>query len=268
MLMNRSKKRREIKFQKLFDCSIVEQDDYWKQFFDNMSRGKAVKKLVLNEGNIEFVQKGKSVVYVYKDKTPEVILAELKELIRQKLHIHSKKDVYNNQLSWTTEQNELTVLITHDDWKKIRNKHMRHFLIMKYCIAVKHSKNLNWKIANLLFKTITDALFSLHTHKSTDVLMENGVITSIKDINITNDFIIQNLRIESHEGKKDKKDTKISSWDKYLTNISKMYTDSKLSVNNTDTNDSENINNDDNMKTIDEPFNEEYDEYETFSYAD
>jgi hypothetical protein len=267
--MNRSKKRREIKFQKLYDCSVVEQDDYWKQFFENLSRGKTVKKLVVNEGNVEFIQKGKSIVYVYKDKEPELILVELKDLIRQKLHIHSKKDVYNNQLSWNTEQNELTVLSSQDDWKKIRNKNMKYFLIMKYCIQMKNTKNLNWKNANLLFRTITDALFDFHTHKSTDVIMENGVISSIKDINITENLLIENTRIETHECKKNKKDLRISCWDKYLTNISKMYNDCKYenSSNSEENELIENEDNDDYLNDCSQTINNSCDDdYEVFAY--
>lgn len=227
--MNRNKKKREIKFQKLYECSLIEQDDYWKQFFENLSRGKSIKKLLLNDGNIEIVQKGKSIVYVYKDKTPDIILLECKELIRQKLHLHSKKDIYNNQHLWSTEQNELSTLTAQDDWKKIRNKNMRYFLIMKYSISIKHSKNLNWKIANNLFKTITDALFVIHTHKSADIVMQNGVIFNIKDIIVTDKNIIHNLRIDlDSPSKKEKKDVKLTLWDKYLNNITKMYTESKF----------------------------------------
>jgi hypothetical protein len=226
--MNRNKKKREIKYQKLYECSLIEQDDYWKQFFENLSRGKSIKKLVLSDTNLEIVQKGKSIVYVYKDKIPETILVECKELIRQKLHLHSKKDIYNNQQRWTTDQNELNTLTQQDDWKKIRNKNMRYFLIMKYAIQTKNTKNLNWKIANCLFKTIIDALYLIHTHKSVDIMMQNGVITNIKDIVISDKSVVCNLRIDNELSKKEKKDIKLSMWEKYLTNITKMYNDSKF----------------------------------------
>jgi len=227
--MNRSKKKREIKYQKLYECSLLEQDDYWKQIFENLSRGKSIKKCILNEGSIEILHKGKSTLYVYKDKTPETILLECKEIIRQKLHLHSKKDIYNNQHLWSNEQNELSTLTQQDDWKKIRNKNMRYFLLMKYAIHIKNTKNISWKVANNLFKTIIDALYTLHTHKSVDITMENGVIVNIKDINITDNCIIQNDRIDiENNKKKEKKDVKLSLWDKYLNNITKMYTESKF----------------------------------------
>ena len=57
-----------------------------KQFFENISRGKSVKKLIVNDGSLEILNKGKSIVYVYKDKPNDVILEEFKEIIRQKLH--------------------------------------------------------------------------------------------------------------------------------------------------------------------------------------
>ena len=41
--MNRNKKKRDIKFQKLYECSLIVQDDYWKQFFVILSRGKSIK---------------------------------------------------------------------------------------------------------------------------------------------------------------------------------------------------------------------------------
>ena len=106
---------------------------------------------------------------------------------------------------------------------------MRYFLIMKYSISIKHSKNLNWKIANNLFKTITDALFVIHTHKSADIVMQDGVIFNIKDIVVTDKNIIHNLRIDLDSPvKKEKKDVKLSLWDKYLSNITKMYSESKF----------------------------------------
>ncbi len=227
--MNRSKKKREIKYQKLYECSLLEQDDYWKQIFENLSRGKSIKKCILNDGSIEIVNKNKNFVYVYKDKSPELILQECKELIRQKLHLHSKKDIYNNQHLWSTEQNELNTLTQQDDWKKIRNKNMRYFLLMKYAISVKNKRNISWKTANTFFKTITDALYLLHTHKSIDITMENGVIADIKDIIIDENYIVQNNRIDVEQSKKkDKKDVKLTLWDKYLNNITKMYTESKI----------------------------------------
>jgi hypothetical protein len=229
--MNRMKKKREIKYPKLYECSQLEQDDYWKDFFENLSRGKTVKKLILTDTNLEFVQKSKNVVYVYKDKSPELILDQCKELIRQKLHIHSKKDIYNNQHIWNNEQNELNTLSQQDDWKKIRNKNMKYFLLMKYSIHMKNIKNLTWKTANIFFKTITDALFVIHTHKSIDVYMENGAVCNIKDIIITDSNLIQNNRVEKLDSKKERKDSKLSLWDKYLTNITKMYVDSKLDSN-------------------------------------
>lgn len=224
--MNRMKKKREVKYSKLYDCSQIEQDDYWKQFLESLSRGKSVKRLILNDGNIEFVQKGKSFVYHYKDKSPDMILPELKELFRQKLHIHSKKDIYNNQYVWSTEQNELSTLKQQDDWKKIRNKNMRYFLIMKYSISLKHKHILTWKTANILFKIIYDALFTIHTHKSIDITMENGEIINVKDIIIDKNKVIHNTRIDLIDQKKDKKDTKTTLWDKYLMNTYKMYSES------------------------------------------
>ena len=231
--MNRNKKKREVKYQKLQDCSLLEQDDYWKAFFDNLSRGKSIKKLLVTDTSLEIIQKNKNILYVYKDKQPETILLECKDIIRQKLHLHSKKDIYNNQHIWSNEQNELNTLTQQDDWKKIRNKNMRYFLLMKYAISLKNSKNLNWKIANNLFKTITDALFIIHTHKSVDVTMENGSIVNIKDIIINDKNIIHNLRIDnnSSNSKKEKKDIKLSLWDKYLNNINKMYCESKFDKN-------------------------------------
>ena len=228
--MNRAKKKRDIKYQKLYECSLLEQDDYWKQFFENISRGKSVKKLILNDGSLEILNKGKSIVYVYKDKPNDVILEEFKEIIRQKLHLHSKKDIYNNQHIWINDQNELNILTQKDDWKKIRNKNMRYFLIMKYAIHLKNIHGLNWKLANILFKTITDALFVIHTHKSVDIVMENGVILNIKDIIITDKNIIHNIRNDSDffSNKKEKKDIKLTLWDKYLNNIKKMSSDSKF----------------------------------------
>ncbi len=93
---------------------------------------------------------------------------------------------------------------------------------------MKNNKNMSWKTANIFFKTITDALFIIHTHKSIDVYMENGSISNIKDIIITENNLIQNSRIEKIDSKKERKDSKLSLWDKYLTNVTKMYIDSKL----------------------------------------
>jgi len=228
--MNRTKKKREIKYPKLYECSQIEQDDYWKQFFENLSRGKSIKKLLLSEGTIELIQKNKNIVYVYKDKHPDLILSESKDLIRQKLHIHSKRDIVNSQQVWNNEQNELNTLTQQDDWKKVRNKNMRYFLIMKYSIYMKHKKNLSWNVANILFKTIKDAFYGvgIHTHKSVDVCMQNSEIVDIKDIIITDDHLVRNIRIETLEAKKEKKDTKLGLWDKYLTNVVKMAYESKM----------------------------------------
>jgi hypothetical protein len=96
---------------------------------------------------------------------------------------------------------------------------------MNYVFSLKKQYKLDNKRARSIYHNIKDALFTFRTHKSEDVVMENGVITSIKDFVYDKTLKnVINMRFESLDDRKINetvKDVLGSRWEKYVQNVIK-----------------------------------------------
>ena len=120
-----------------------------------------------------------------------------------------------------------------DRWKKIKVKKMKENLITNYCLEMKKKYKMNYQNSKLLYDTIKDALFVYKTQKSDDIIMKNGKIDYIEDIEYVEESedgtkikCFVNMREIDDENIKKNKKTKSENilnikWKNYLSVIIK-----------------------------------------------
>jgi hypothetical protein len=192
------KKTKEVAFPVFLEASQYIQDEYWKNFFMDLSKGKLARKIHISPKFVSHNGKKASFSYDYEGKTPEEIAAELKKVISNTLCIYSETDCQTEKKELTALGSEFRDAKTGDDWKKVKTRKMKDHLVTNYVLKMKAQLDLNWDRTKHLYEMLDSALNVYRTHKSADITMENGEISSIDDFEITaNGF--QNLRLEQED---------------------------------------------------------------------
>ena len=176
------KKQKDVRFHLLYDAAGYFEDDFWTNFFIDMSRGKCSKKITIDNSTIMLGTKRNMNIYFYADKSPKQIAHDLKPLLVDSLNILSKSDQKLSYDEIATSLEEFNLYKDENDWKRIKNKKMRDSMLDDYVLFRKKEWNLNWENTRLLQTIISNAFYFYRTHKSKDVVMENGKIANILDI--------------------------------------------------------------------------------------
>jgi hypothetical protein len=195
-MSSRTKKKKEVIFPLLQKAVEHVDDDHWKTLFDNLSKGNAPKRISVDATSVKFFSKKDGFSYNYSYQEPVEIANQLKILIGKALCLYSKKDLKQQQELKQGESSEFQTVCQLDDWKKVKNKRMKDLPITNFVVNKQKELNLSWMLARLLYNTINSAFYDYHTHKSSDVIMENGNIISIRDIIVdTENSLVYNGRI-------------------------------------------------------------------------
>lgn len=187
------KKSKEVLYDILLECSILAKDEYWKQFYDDLSSGKSTKGIYISNGTIQTSNKRNGFIYSITDKAPEVILAELHHLLITHTSIGSRKDMTKKRQFVQEIEDEMTEY-DKSRWTAIKRKNIRTMLIVDFAIHLNKLHSLSWPATMKAYQTITGA-FESKTHTSKDVVYEGGKILSIEDLDCE-DGVIVNLRYE------------------------------------------------------------------------
>lgn len=218
------KRQKEVIYPLLQECSSIQDDDFWKSLFCDLSRGKCPKGILIYNGVISSTSKRNGFTYNINDKNdPEEISEELINLLKKNACIYSSNDIQSKESSIQEFKDEYEALKNTDSWKKIPTNKMKENLILNYVFKLKKKYKLKNKATKYLYDNIKGALFEHKSHKSEDVVMKNGEIHKILDFEYDEDLKnIFNLRIETYEEKiknEIKKDILGSKWEKYITNV-------------------------------------------------
>ncbi len=223
-MKEKSKRQKEVIYPLLQECSSIQDDDFWKSLFCDLSRGKCPRGILIYNGVISSTSKRNGFTYNINEKTDlEETAEELINLLKKNACIYSSNDIQSKETSIQEFKVEYEALKNTDSWKKIPTNKMKENLIINYVFKVKKQYKLKTKVAKELYDNIKGALFDYKSHKSEDVVMKNGEIYKILDFEYDDEKKkVQNLRMESFEEKvKDevKKDILGSKWEKYITNV-------------------------------------------------
>jgi hypothetical protein len=224
------RKTKEIIYPVFKECSELITDDYWCKLFDDLSRGKCPKGIIIYNGILTSSYKRINLNYNFINLKPEEIIKELPDILKNNAYIYSNTDILKNK-ELKSAKTEYSSLKKCNDWKKIKNKKMKENLITNYCLLLKKQYKLSSPQTKSLYMTIRDAIFYYKTHKSNDIIMKDGNISLIKDIEINleyNLFINNRFKNEWNETKtitlgKMEQDFLISKWDNYITFIVKEF---------------------------------------------
>lgn len=190
------KKTKEILYEPLFEAANLITDEYWKNYFLEMSKGKC-KKVYVDASSVSYNFKRQSFMYMYKDKSPEEIAVELKRIINNTMMIFSDMDMISEEQEMGVIANEFNDAKKEDNWKKIKNRKMKDHLITRYIMNQKEKLKLTWEEARRAYQTINNALFHFYTHSSDDISMQNGDMIGIDEITISKECIRNDRFIQS-----------------------------------------------------------------------
>lgn len=207
------RRQKDIIYPIFYECSKQFKDEFWIKLFDDLSRGKCPKGVMIYNGVLSSTYKRNGFSYSFADITdPNKIVEEIPELLKKSVCIYSNKDIINKESDLTDANNEYMTVKNEDNWKKIKVKKMKENLITNYCLEMKQKHKLSFNHAKNLYTTIKDSLYLYKTHKSDSIIMKNGKIDYIEDIiyNENLNCFINMREIEDENIKKnDKKKMKL-----------------------------------------------------------
>ena len=218
------KKTRDVVHEVFYEASQHLDDEFWKNFFIDLSKNKLGRKIHVDDKHVSHVSKRMNFTYKYEGKRPQEIAHELRKIISNTMCIYSDMDMSNEAEGLASIVGEFKEAKTEDDWKKVKNKKMKDHLITNFIINQKNIHQLKWQQAKEAYDMVINALYVFRTHKSADINMVNGEIESIDDL-IINPTNIHNLRVQHEDFEEEtpekKKITLDKEWTKVCTNIVK-----------------------------------------------
>lgn len=177
------RKLKDVVYPIFQDCSKLMKDDFWIKLFDDLSRSKCPKGIMIYNGVISSSYKRNGFSYSFIDsKDPVKLSNDIQEQLKKYACIYSNKDIVNKESDLSNANNEYVNAKHADNWKKIKSKKMKENLITNYCLEMKKKYKLSYSKIRILYTLIKDSLYLYKTHKSDDIVMKNGKIDFIKDI--------------------------------------------------------------------------------------
>lgn len=253
----RLKKEKDIIYPILYNCSINESNQYWKQLFNDLSRGMCPKGLTIKNGVINgSISRKNNIVYNFINDDQNIIQNKIKELFSNLLTSEHKNNKKENDLI-TDAYNDFKKL----EWKNIKKKNIKEFLIQQYIVCLKNKYNIKLNKLNSIYNTIMDAIYVYKTHSNVDINYSDGIILDIIDIEY--DSVCKTIVNKRLEGES----IKIidSNFSEDLIDDDKMDIDKELdstySLNEDENMDEENFDDDDNQN-----FDDEDDCYDLYDY--
>lgn len=187
--------KKGIVFPLLYEVSETCKDDYWKQFFLDLSIGKSIRDISVSNGQLCCINKKRSFEYYFADKTSEDIINELIPILVSNYVTCSEKHIKIKNISEQVKQ-EIEEL-KNGKWSQIRRKNLKISLLMEYVKFIQTEHNLNWNDCVQLYDVLSS---NFNSHIMTKLInMENGKISKIEGIEIVNSRIVFNHNFYTNE---------------------------------------------------------------------
>ncbi len=173
---DKNKRVRDVIYPEIKQCEEYVSDIFWKKLFDDMSRGKCPKNIVIFNNTVSSVYKRNGFIYDFKNKDSETIAQDLVEILKTYGCIYSLNDLKNEQ----KERDGIN--IKYDSWKQIKTRKIKQQYIHDFVLKQSQKYKLNDQSSKSLINMINFALTEFRTHRSDDIEFKNNEITNIKDI--------------------------------------------------------------------------------------
>jgi hypothetical protein len=171
-------RRTAVHYPQFLECCQYTLDDFWKDIFDNCSRGKFPKQCTYDKSaNTLYIYNGnkRGDAYSLPTNGPGLFKA-LIEIFRGRLGIVSEKEHLATRNNITSIDN-----VVYDDWKQVKSKQVRETLLHKYAQKQKRKYKLNIKEARQ-FLSVVNLGFNFHYLTHADVSIKNNEIVDIAKV--------------------------------------------------------------------------------------
>lgn len=196
-MSTRIRGKKELIYPIFEECSNLITDEYWKNFYEDLSFGKTPKCLYISNDTICSTNKRKSFTYSFINKTPNIIIKELHNLILENTNLCSNKDLKKKKLDIETTRKKIEKTSKITKFSMIKSKNLKDLLITNFVIYMKYKYNLSWDQSQLLLSTISLA-FLCKNLTSQDVVYENNKIKSIRGLKFHKDTGVFELTNDSN----------------------------------------------------------------------
>jgi hypothetical protein len=210
----RLKKEKNVIFEEIYKCSLIEDNKEWKQLLNDMARNICPKGITVTENTTIKCNNSKkgNISYIFANKLPEENLKNIKELLKNFVNIDKNilidffKKVHQN-----TDE--------YIEWKKIRKKNIKEILLQNYSIDFSSKNSL---CSKYVYRCFYNALFLDKTHTSNDIEFENNKIKNICDFEVENGILFNNREYvkESEKNKKKEIENVLHNlWEAYILTL-------------------------------------------------
>lgn len=174
--------KKEILYPVFLACCMYLDEPLWKSVFEDLAYGICPYECFINKGYLCCSNKTKGFIYNIKSKKePKLMCEEIKKLFMEKLNI------LNTDIDKCIDCD----LESNIKWSQIKRKNIRDFMILNFLVKNKRDYNLSKEAIDKLQKTIKIGII-FKTISNEDIIMENGHIKSINNIEINNDGVTYN----------------------------------------------------------------------------
>lgn len=219
----KSKRVREVIYPEINECQEYVTDIFWKRLFDDMSRGKCPKGIVIFKTTVNSTYKRNGFSYCFEDTPPQKIASDLMEILKTSGCIYSSSDIKKEEKEFETNN---TTKVSYSSWKQIKIKKIRQQYIHDFVLRQTNKHKLSDHSSKQLMNLINSSLNVYKTHRSDDVLFENNEIVKIEDIEYDENLKeFTNLRdVEDKEEVKKEVNLLKKKWENYIL---RLYRDEK-----------------------------------------
>jgi hypothetical protein len=220
---------KKILYPILNECSQYTLDPYWKQIFEDCSRGKFPRgSSIDNEGKVLYIKKPIGTNQQYQtynlNKSPSEIFIELKKLFQEQLNLKSNRDKQIQRDEFDDISKDLQESFT-SGWQKIKRKKIKDPIIRRYILELKDVYNLDDRETAEVAQ-ILKLGFLFNWIDNDDVVYEDQRIVEIKTLHFDPEERIFELDEPSVLLKREykPKTSKLSNlWEKHLEQPKNRY---------------------------------------------
>lgn len=217
---DKNKRIRDVIYPEIKQCEEYVSDIFWKKLFDDMSRGKCPKNIVIFNNTVSSVYKRNGFIYDFKNKDSETIAQDLVEILKTQGCIYSLNDLKNEQ-----KKERDGINIKYESWKQIKTRKIKQQYIHDFVLKQSQKYKLNDQSSKSLINMINFALTEFRTHRSDDIEFKNNEITNIKDIYYDKDKKTFINKREPEDKEEPKKNVNIlkKSWENFIIKSYREY---------------------------------------------
>jgi len=190
-----------------YEVSQKCEDEYWKQFFLELSIGKNIRNIFLSNGKISCTNKKNNFEYYYSDKSPDDIIRELIPILIDNYVSGTEKNVkIKTIIEQIKKENEDLRL---GKWSKIRRKNLKISLLQEFMAEFQKKHNLYWDDCTYVYR-----IFASNINRSILtklVQYEDGKIININglDVDENNKIVFHNNFYNSEKDDTERNHTSI-----------------------------------------------------------